>query len=253
MQERWWESFYDDAFADVVMATGDDAAAQSAAEFLIRKLELQPGDRVFDQCCGIGRVSVPIAQRGIEVVGVDIIEAYIRRARAAAETRKLNCRFHVGDGFQFVPDAPCDGAFNWWSSFGYVEEDERNVEMLRRAWEALKPGGRFAMDYYSVPRLLREFQAQVRLTYRTTFGEFQVTRSAHIDFAAGMIRQLWQYEAPDGSAHRKQSMTKMLMPHQLRELLHRAGFAEVELFGNADGSPFTLESPRCMLLARKPE
>lgn len=253
MSSNWWENFYDDTFADVVMATGeDDPGAAAAAAFLVEKLQLRAGDTVFDQGCGLGRMSFPLARQGMHTLGVDLAANYIRRATEMARAVGLPCEFHVGDAFQFVPERPCDGAFNWWSSFGYAPEDARNREMLLRAFAALRPGRRFALDYYSTPRLMRDFQQTVYLRYRTRTGESEVARSATPDFSNGMIEQVWSYVAPDGKEHRKTSHTKMYMPHELRTLLESCGFVDVELYGGADGRPFTLDSARCVLVAQKP-
>ena len=252
MSEPWWASFYDDTLADVVMATGEDAAAIATAEFLREKLHLRPGDQVFDQCCGIGRVSLPLARRGLRVVGVDVIPSYVARASAAADAARLPCEVHAGDAFEFVPAQPCSAAYNWWTSFGYTESDDQNTRMLRRAWEALTPGGRFALDYYNVPRLLREFQGRVQLRYQTESGEFLVERAAEVHFLSGMIDQEWSYTGPDGAEHRKRSRTKLYMPHELQALLLRSGFTEVQLYGGAGAEAFTPASPRCVLVARKP-
>jgi ubiquinone/menaquinone biosynthesis C-methylase UbiE len=251
MTGDWWAKFYDDTFADVVMATGTDATAEQSATFLIEKLGLQPGETVFDQCCGIGRMSHPLARRGIRVVGVDLIPEYIRRAEREAVAEELSCEFHVGDAFTFRPEPPCDAAFNWWSSFGYVPEDRRNVQMLRRVWESVKPGGKFALDYYNGPRLLREFQERIEFRYRTELGEFPVVRSATIRFESGMIDQEWRYRGPDDREHVKHSTTRIYLPHDLVNLLRTAGFEHVKLYGGYDGSPFSLESPRCILVARR--
>lgn len=248
----WWRSFYDDTFADVVMATGEDATAAEAADFLIAHLRLSPGDTVFDQGCGLGRVSLPLARHGLRAIGVDLASTYIRRASEAAEAAGLPCEFYVGDSFQFVPERPCDGAFNWWSSFGYAEEDARNREMLARAFEALRPGGRFAMDYYSGPRLLREFREAVTLRYQTQHGEAEVRRSASLDFRSGVIEQVWEYDSPCGEPQVKRSRTRMYLPHELCRMLTECGFREIDLYGGQDGSPFDLESPRCVLVAQKP-
>lgn len=252
MGEPWWEAFYDDSFADLVMASGDEGAAEATAGFLIEKLALRPGDTVFDQCCGRGRLSLSLARRGLEVIGVDVIPSYIRHAAAAAETEGLACEFCVGDAFEFVPGRRCAGAYNWWTSFGYTANDARNQQMLRRAFEALRPGGRFALEYYSVPHLLREFQHCIQIRYPTAQGEAVVTRETSVNFAQGMLEQRWVHAALDDLARPRTSATKLYMPHELRSLLLGAGFTEVELYGGADGASFTLTSPRCVLVARKP-
>src|SRR5262245_25674439 len=71
----WWNEFFDDAYADIslVPRTAEaERAQEAAASFLKSKLRLDAGATVFDQCCGIGRLSLPLAARGVRVVGVDL-------------------------------------------------------------------------------------------------------------------------------------------------------------------------------------
>ncbi len=52
---------------------------------------------VLDSGCGTGEHALMLAQRGLEVVGVDLSKTAIDRARHKAEERGLTVRFEVGD------------------------------------------------------------------------------------------------------------------------------------------------------------
>jgi len=41
----------------------------------------------LDLCCGIGRHSVPLAERGYQVTGIDLSPVLIARARELAKAR----------------------------------------------------------------------------------------------------------------------------------------------------------------------
>ena len=80
----WWTTLYDEHLADVLLDAADPAETEATAAFLLRELRVSPGDRLFDQCCGTGRVAVALARRGYRVHGVDLIARYVERARDAA-------------------------------------------------------------------------------------------------------------------------------------------------------------------------
>ena len=57
----WWSALYDDLLADVLLDATTPAQIDETVAFLVDKLALRPGDRVFDQCAGVGRISIPLA------------------------------------------------------------------------------------------------------------------------------------------------------------------------------------------------
>lgn len=245
--QDWWQTLYDDIVADLFLSRQD---ARPAAAFLLHALGLGPGATVFDQCCGTGTVSLPMTVSGVRVVGVDQCEGYVRRANDAAAG--LPAEFFVGDAFAFTAAIPCDGGFNWNTGFGNDPDDDRNREMLAHAFDSLRPGGRFALDYQHVARLLRDFQHA--LTYRLTRpdGEVLLVRESEPDLPAGLLKQVWTFVLPDGTRRVRHSTVRLYLPADLARLLRSVGFADVEFFGGVDGQPLTLTSPRCIAIARRP-
>jgi SAM-dependent methyltransferase len=250
---RWWQGFFTDVYAAYGLAETDPAINQQIVEFIISTLRLSPGDTVFDQCCGIGRLSIPLAQRGMRVIGVDLSASYVQRAQREAAGANLPCEFHCADAFEFRAPRPCDAAINWFTSFGYCQDDEQNIKMLQRVHESLKPGGRFVIDYQNIPRVLGQFQPA--MIVRPTAADFEgliVLVENKPDFAAGMIRGEWCELHPDGRRTVHQIATRLLMPHELVRMLTQCGFVEPQLFGWVNGEPLKLTSQRCIIAVRKP-
>ena len=112
----------------------------------VERLDLADGDSVLDVGCGTGSSALPAAERvgplG-EVVGVDLAEAALARARAKAACRGLdNVLFRVGDmerlGF---PDRRFDAVICVFAIF-FVADMQRQVADL---WRLVKPGGQLAI------------------------------------------------------------------------------------------------------------
>lgn len=243
--DGWWTELYDDLLADVLLEREEEPTA--VIDFLLGTLGVALGARLFDQCCGIGSLALPLARRGYAVVGCDLGAGYVERGRAKADGAGLRVDLHHADAFMFVPDTPCAGAFNWWTGFGYARDDARNLEMLRRAAEALIPGGRFVLDTMNVPGVLRAF----RPTVHTVRGEVRLTRESALDVDAGLLHKRWVYVDADGRTIERRSTVRLHTPWELRALLRTAGFADVRLLGDIDGRPLTVDSPRCIAVATK--
>ncbi len=246
----WWSALYNDHLADMMLEPSSPAEADATLRFLVDQLALRPGDRVFDQCCGTGRLAIPLARWGAEVVGVEQAARYVERARIAAAG--TTATFHAGDAFAFVPDRPCHAALNWWTSFGYLEDDDANVRMLARAFDALAPGGRFALDMPNVPGLYAGFRASDIQRRTTSAGDVVMLRESWLELARGLLHKRWTFLLPGGERIERPSTIKLYTPDRLVALLAQAGFTGAQVFGDVDASPIGLPSRRCIVVARKP-
>lgn len=246
----WWSALYDDWLAEQLLVR-EPGEVESTVTFLSARLRLRPGARVLDQCCGIGSVALPLASAGMQVIGVDQAEAYIARAARDAQARGLDAAFVADDACRFVPPRAVDAAFNWWTSFGYFDDDETNLAMLARASDALVPGGRFALDTMNVPGVLRGFQREVRLRRQTPRGEVLLLRESTVDLVRGRLLKRWTYFVGGEQKVEHASSVKLYMPDVVAGMLRRAGFSEVEMVGSVAGEPLSLDSPRLIAIARR--
>lgn len=251
--ENWWESFYDSLLADILLETKDPEEVSATIQFLEKFCQLSPGARVFDQCCGTGRLSIPLAEKGHEVVGIDLIDSYVERARAKANQAELNLEFSARDAFEFVVTPPCDVAVNWWTSFGYARTDQENIQMCQRAFESLKPGGCFALDFMNVPGVIHDFKPQV-VTHGQSeeHGEMTLIRESELDVENGFLLKNWIYFLENGRRVKHRTRVRMYAPVDLNHLFDLAGFRKVNVLGDLDGSSITLHSPRCIIVGFRP-
>ncbi len=71
-------------------------SANEGSEF-IRRLGVQPGQRVLDVACGTGNLAIPAARAGAVVTGVDIASNLVQAARERAKSEGLTVQFDEGD------------------------------------------------------------------------------------------------------------------------------------------------------------
>lgn len=116
-------------------SVGDDVATALA---LAKK-----GDTVLDLACGYGRVTIPLAQRSISVVGIDASPVMIKEAKKAAKDASLRIPFVVGD----MRDLPYESeSFSlvlcFWNSFNYLLTKTDQKKCIAEIHRVLKKGGR---------------------------------------------------------------------------------------------------------------
>lgn len=256
-KDNWWDSTYGDSdfgrrYAE---ARHQDESLGPTADFLVSAMNLKPGDRVLDQCCGSGPVSLALARKGIGVIGIDQAAHCIEQAKEAARQDRLgNTFFQAADAFAFKTEEPCDAAINWSSSCGYMRDDAKNIEMFNRAYDSLKPGGRFAVQYMHISNGDKDFsfhEPPLEIDGQSVTRENFIT----YDAASGMMVSQWVYTYPDG--HKEElppSEMRLYKPEDIQRLLEKAGFEDVKLQGGFHGEPLTGGGPcpTVIALARKP-
>ncbi len=109
--------------------------------------EARPGDRALDLGCGAGEFTAVLADAGADVVGVDVAEAALGRARSA----------HPELEFQLAPfDGPLpfpDAAFDLLWSSEVIEHVADTARWLSEVRRVLSPGGRLLLTTPSHGRL----------------------------------------------------------------------------------------------------
>lgn len=102
--------------------------------------------RVLDLACGTGIPTLELAERGYDVVGLDLHEEMLEVARRKAEERGLNIKFLQGDALEINFENEFDAVTMFFSSIMYF--DEENLQRLFKAVvRALRPGGVFIADF----------------------------------------------------------------------------------------------------------
>lgn len=223
--------------------------------FVRRTLGLGAGSKLLDVCCGMGRHAVPLAKSGVQVTGVDISIPYLRQARAEAKRRAADVRFVKIDMRKIDFRSEFDGAINLFTSFGYFPRARDDLKVLRNIARALKPGGVFLLDIINGTRITRNFKLAVANEISTNrwsrLGKtYQLEESVLLERKRA-VRTHWTF-ITNGTRREMVSFTRMYSKQDLGELLRKAGFRVVRVFGDLQGAAYIpAKSTRLVILARK--
>ena len=77
----------------------DDVDYEAWADYIDRMLKKHgcPGNRLLDLGCGTGSISIPLAQKGYQVTGVDLSEEMLAVAQEKSDERHLHIDWHRQD------------------------------------------------------------------------------------------------------------------------------------------------------------
>jgi SAM-dependent methyltransferase len=118
-----------------------------------------------------------------------------------------------------------DGLVNWFTSFGYFD-DETNRAVLRQFHDALRPGGRLALETMNIARTLLNFRP---LQIEERGDDFMIDR-AEVDLEHARLGAE-RIVVRDGHVRRTQFFARYFSFPELADWLRAAGFENVHTPG----------------------
>lgn len=110
--------------------------------------ELIPKMKILDLGCGGGDQLKVFAQRGYDVVGIDMVPSLIDYAKNQFKENMLDGQFICKDMRDINYQEEFDACIFLSGTFGFFS-DKENIKLLRKVNSALKPNGRLFIDYIS--------------------------------------------------------------------------------------------------------
>jgi 2-polyprenyl-3-methyl-5-hydroxy-6-metoxy-1,4-benzoquinol methylase len=241
LDEGFWTTFYSYMFSETSYT-----AAREQAGHLLALTGLTTGT-VLDLACGPGRHSVPLAQRGFRVIGVDSTPFLLEKARAYAATANVDVEWVQDDMRQFIRSNAFDLAVNLFTSFGYFEAPQENQRVIENIAASLKPRGHCVLDVIGKEVLARIFQPTS--AHEIPGAGLLVQRRQVIDDWRRITNEWTLIQA--GVVHTFRMQHWLYSGAELRGLLLSSGFTTVRLYGNFEGAAYDPDATRLIAVARK--
>ncbi|MHB0975997.1 MAG: class I SAM-dependent methyltransferase [Candidatus Aquicultorales bacterium] len=242
MSEWWTESF-----GSTYRAIDEHEMTPEEVETIMSLLELPAGARLLDLCCGYGRHAIPLAERGFQVVGVDISKEMLETAMAnLPEGKRLDVSFVEADMRDLPFEPEFDAAMNLFTSFGYFENEMDDFGVLEQVAKSLKTGGRFLIDVVNRDSLLagfapRRWQKQGDI-YVLEENFFDLERSRIYTKAIVLV---------GGREEELNWSVRLYTAAELSLMLRGAGMYVIDMVGDWDESAYTRDSSRMIIVAEK--
>jgi SAM-dependent methyltransferase len=245
------ERFFRETWPTISQAMESPADAARDVQWILGRAGLKPGARVLDAPCGFGRHSIELARRGYTVTGVDFNETELDRAREAAGGAAVTLRLIGQDVRDLEFDGEFDLALNLFSSIGYFSDDEDRL-LIDRFWRALGAGGIFVIDTRNRDRSVRSMPAEER---RQLEGWTLRIENLFDPATSRWTARWWRLEDGRTEEHPGkligESDIRLYSAHELRAMLRPERWSRVDLYGGLNGTPFSLDAPRLVVVAKK--
>jgi len=220
--------------------------------FYLRQIQ-KFGQPVLELACGTGRITIPLAEKGIQMTGLDVSEAMLSQARMKARAKGVDIQWILADCRDFQLDRTFRLVFIPINSIAHLHDLESLEVFFSRVKEHLAPGGRFIIDVFN-PRLdilMRDPTKRYPVAqYPDPDGRGMVTVTENnvYDAAQQINRIRWYYKIGQTEERVVENNMRILFPQELDGLLLYCGFAIEAKFGNYDETPFESTSPKQLIV-----
>jgi SAM-dependent methyltransferase len=226
-----------------------------------RDLAGRVNGRTLELGCGTGRILLPIARNGVEIVGIDrstpmLAQAHDRLRRLKTPVRAALVRGDMRH-LPFDRAQPFDLIIAAYGVLQSLTRDRDLSSTLKAAVDLLAPGGIFALDL--VPDVPRWQEYSRRTSLRTTRGPrglpVSLVESVRQDPARKLTifdQEFTEGRGPTRRVHRFTLTFRTVGIKPLRRRLERLGLQIDAVLGSYDGEPWDERADTWMILASKP-
>ncbi len=245
MNSEWFYTWFETEEYLNVYQHRNEAEAEDLVNLILRNISLPGSAKILDMACGTGRHSILFAKKGYSVTAVDLSKNMLSVAQEKAYSENLNINFIQSDLRHFNYSEKFNLILNLFTSFGYFENDDDNLGILKLAYNHLMKNGYFILDYFNgyflEQNLIRESVDPI--------NNSEIIQRRRID-GNRVIKEITIKD--NGYSKNYLESVRMYYAEELNNMLTEIGFAIEKTFGDFQGSNFDkILSNRIILLARK--
>jgi SAM-dependent methyltransferase len=238
LETPWFQQWFDENYL-ILYRHRNRSEAKKQVQLIIDTVNPSKDAAILDLACGEGRYTMLLDEKGYRVTGLDLSETLVTRGRE--KYPQLDLR--VGD-MRHIP-GKFDLILSLFTSFGYFETDEENEEVVRSVYEALNPGGVYWLDFLNaqelesnlVPESVSQLSPEIRVIENRKIENGRIIKDIHFK--------------NNGEEKCYTESVRLFTCNQLEKIFKKYGFQLEHCFGDYQGSQWTLESPRTILVGIK--
>jgi len=240
--KEWFSSWFDTPFYHILYKHRDEQEAQRFIDNLSKVLDFQQDQHILDLACGKGRHSVYLHAKGFRVTGLDYSAQSIAFAKQFASAR---LDFICQDMRLPFGQQTYDVILNLFTSFGYFETVQENLQALQHVRSALKDDGRLVIDFLNAHKVLAHLVESEQKTIDNIC--FKIERY----FRDGFIYKEIRFDF-EGKPYHFTEQVRALTLEEFQQYFDQVGLVIEQKYGNFDLQPYdAASSDRLILVIKK--
>jgi len=226
---RWYEDLFEN-YAQRYEAESFTKGTLGECDFIEQEINHDTSLKIIDIGCGTGRHTLELSKRGYHIMGIDLSESMLKKAKEKAEKLGLKIKFQQLDArkLPFVDEFDvaimlCEGAFP------LMETDEMNYDILKNVTKALKQHGKLIFTtlnglfplYHSVEEFCASSSEKGNATYRSNTFDLMTFRDHNIT----------EIEDDSGNKKKLHCNERYYMPSEITWLLKTLSYKKIDIYG----------------------
>ena len=214
------------------------------------------GQPVLELACGTGRITIPIAEAGYQVTGLDLSTGMLSFAREKAAAKSVQVEWIQADCREFDLDRQFAFVFFPFNSIAHLHDLLSLEACFAKVREHLMPEGRFVIDMFNpkIEYLIRDPSTRRPVQeYDDPDGNGTVvlTENNVYDRASQLNHIKWYFSIGGRDVAVEELNMRIFYPQELDALLKYNGLPVEAKYGEYDGSPFGSHSAKQLVVCRK--
>ena len=221
-EQQWFETWFDSPYYHTLYDHRDFAEADKFINNILSYLSPKTGSTFLDLACGAGRHSKYINSFGYNVIGVDLSPKSIEAAKSLSNS---TLDFFVHDMREKIKNQSFNFVFNLFTSFGYFEQQEENIKVLKSIRSYLEPDGMIIIDFMNSTKVINN------LVNSETIIKQDITFSIEREVCEHIINKRISF-TDQGKDFFFEERVQVLNLKNFTNFCNKAGFSIVKVFGN---------------------
>ncbi len=236
----WYREWFGEEYLDLYSHRNSEEAEEHV-RFLLERLAPAEPRAVLDLACGAGRHTAALRHLEYRAVGIDLSLTLLSRGRPMpAASGDMRCLPFLHGTFDWV--------LNFFTSFGYFENEQENFRVLEEIFRVLAPGGSFLIDLFNIDHVLTHLEPRETLERDGRRAEIH----RWYDERTRRLNKRIELVGADGTPKAFLESVRAYRRDEVVCGLQWAGLEVTETYGGFDGRSFDFDSPRLILVGRHP-
>ena len=235
--KEWFASWFDTSYYHILYKHRNFSEAQEFVQNLVSFLEIKKDKLLLDLGCGKGRHAVYLNKLGFNIIGADLSKNSIKFAKKFENETLRFVEHDMRNPFKNKFDV----ILNLFTSFGFFEDDNEDIEILKNIKNGLNPNGMAVIDFMNSKKVIANLiPEEIQEIDGITFHISRYVKN-------GFIVKEINFEA-DGQSHIFFEKVKSLDLAKINTYLNLVGFKIKHTFGNYQLDSFNEETSDRLIL-----